>query len=270
MQVKTRILTHTASAEARRDPPWLIDVGLPALWPANRNGYFAVGNNAKWIERNQGQVLDILEYEHRKLFEQLQDLATEPDVLTRCGPAVSEDRIYDLGWDPGRAEDLLEELFANGTVEWHLFRTDDPSVVEAWHEARAINTWPSPLAECVLLAGDGCAGRLLYQALYWTPKRRIRFRDRLWIAKSREEWMAETGLTRHQYDRALAMLKDRELVQVTYRRFGGRRISHLRPNFFFSLVHPADLVQLARQSLELQESAVADAARRLNSRQSGY
>ena len=49
-----------------------------------------------------------------------------------------------------------------------------------------------------------------------------------WIAKTREQWMEETGLTLKQYKRAIGVLKKKGLIQIKIKRFKGVAMSHLR------------------------------------------
>lgn len=90
--------------------------------------------------------------------------------------------------------------------------------------------------ECVTAAaGDVVVGLLLSQITYWSSptatgesKLKVQRDGVYWIAKTREQWMAETGLTLKQYKRAITVLKSRHLVAVKVMRFGGLAQSHLR------------------------------------------
>ena len=83
----------------------------------------------------------------------------------------------------------------------------------------------SRLGACNIIAGDICAGNLLY-AMY------VLTREKSMVSKkngkagyfvcSRQQWMVCTGFTRHQYDRALSILKKHKLIS-TYR--GKRKYS---------------------------------------------
>ena len=77
---------------------------------------------------------------------------------------------------------------------------------------------PSPLARCIEVAGDVNAGVLLYQIEY-----RFKHGDALlqhdgrpWIAQTGKCWCTETGLTPKQYKRALAILKEKELILAAH------------------------------------------------------
>lgn len=77
---------------------------------------------------------------------------------------------------------------------------------------------PSRLGACIKLAGDPNAGILLYRILLRTEMKTMKARDGTdgWTVLSRGEWMTDTGLTRHQHDRALSILKKQELVECMH------------------------------------------------------
>lgn len=89
---------------------------------------------------------------------------------------------------------------------------------------------------CVsLVDGDVVVGLLLSQIAYWCApdargqsKLRVWRKGVQWIAKTRQEWLGETGLTLQQYRRAIRILKDKGLVEVRVMRFRGLTQSHLR------------------------------------------
>ncbi|PZP55945.1 MAG: hypothetical protein DI586_05295 [Micavibrio aeruginosavorus] len=77
---------------------------------------------------------------------------------------------------------------------------------------------PSSLAACTILAGDLPAGHLLYRVVLrfkhfkpWKDKQGLAA-----VILTRAEWMVDTSLTRHQYDRAVKILKDRKLITVRH------------------------------------------------------
>lgn len=89
--------------------------------------------------------------------------------------------------------------------------------------------------ECVKIGGDLVVGSLLSQVMYWhaptkqgKSKLRVQRDGQWWIAKTREEWMAECGLTLKQYKRAVSVLKEKGLVEVKVMKFGGVAMGHLR------------------------------------------
>lgn len=85
------------------------------------------------------------------------------------------------------------------------------------------------LARAVRVSGDLRAGVLLARVIHWQPYARVLWDEGLaFIAKTREVWCDETGLTPHQYKRAVTILKGLGLVEVEYHLFGGRRVSHIR------------------------------------------
>lgn len=92
--------------------------------------------------------------------------------------------------------------------------------------------------------GDLIVAMLLSQIVYWSlpgknghTKLRIVRDGVYWIAKTRAEWMAETGLTLDRYKRAITVLQARSLVEVRVMRFQGIAQTHVR------LVHPVATYQ---------------------------
>jgi hypothetical protein len=82
--------------------------------------------------------------------------------------------------------------------------------------------------DCKRVTGSANAALLLYRILYWQPRATVRIGGFAWIAKSREVWMGETQLSRNQYDRALALLKQQGVVATLQAMFGRKAITHLR------------------------------------------
>jgi hypothetical protein len=87
----------------------------------------------------------------------------------------------------------------------------------------------------VAKGGDVVVGTLLSQIVYWfTPSTDGKsktgvYRDGVaWIAKTREEWMGETGLTLEQYKRAIGVLKTKAIVEVKVMKYHGVAMSHVR------------------------------------------
>lgn len=94
---------------------------------------------------------------------------------------------------------------------------------------------PSRLAACTVLSGDVVvAGQLLYR-IYQRQENMTPLEDqddgRKCISLTRPEWMTDTGLTRHQYDRALKILKRRQLIEVRYKKLR-KRDKHLRTRIY--------------------------------------
>ena len=86
----------------------------------------------------------------------------------------------------------------------------------------------------VYMLGNLHAAILLSQIVYWfkpskTGKLKVTVKKdgKLWIAKSREGWMDETGLSLDLFKSSIQKLKDRHLI--TYRRhgFGGKVTPHI-------------------------------------------
>jgi hypothetical protein len=89
--------------------------------------------------------------------------------------------------------------------------------------------------EYVLIGGDLLVGSLLSQIVYWhrpgkngKSKLRVKRKGHFWIAKTRQQWMAECHLTRKQYIRALSVLKQKGLIEVRRMLFAGKAMSHTR------------------------------------------
>ncbi|MDT8071044.1 MAG: hypothetical protein ROO76_23045 [Terriglobia bacterium] len=89
--------------------------------------------------------------------------------------------------------------------------------------------------ELIKIGGDLIVGALLSQIVFWhepnkvgKSKLRVRRQGFLWVAKTREEWMTECGITRKQYLRAMSVLKQKGLVEVRVMKFGGIAMSHTR------------------------------------------
>jgi hypothetical protein len=89
--------------------------------------------------------------------------------------------------------------------------------------------------DLIKAGGDSVVGTLLSRIVYWHEPKGIRrstrhvFRDGvLWIAKTREEWMAETMLSLARYKRAISVLKKKQLIEVRVMRFKGIPMTHIR------------------------------------------
>lgn len=86
----------------------------------------------------------------------------------------------------------------------------------------------------VRLCGDLPTGALLSQVAYWfrpdkhgKSKLRVDREGRSWVAKTREEWAQECGITDKQYRRSIQVLQDMELVASRVWLFQGRTCVHL-------------------------------------------
>lgn len=128
---------------------------------------------------------------------------------------------------------------------------------------------PSRLGACCKLAGDVAAGVLLYsihlRQTFYTP---IQGKDgHEWVVLTRPQWMIDTSLTRHQYDRALKLLKKKNLVVVEYKKLH-KKDQHQKtwlriPAEILSAV--TDIMQPKKESANAEkatpvESAQADVA----------
>lgn len=85
------------------------------------------------------------------------------------------------------------------------------------------------------IAGDLVAGILLSQIVYWhlpnqqgQPKLRVKKKGDLWLAKGRDDWWAECRVSPKQFDRAIKILEDKELVEKRLFRFNGSPTVHLK------------------------------------------
>ena len=93
------------------------------------------------------------------------------------------------------------------------------------------DTNPDPLALCVMLAqGDHAAGLLLYKIRHWAKygKAEKPGVEGTWRANDKPWWMREARLSSGQYDRAIAKLKEYELVEKCQYWFGPRNIGYVR------------------------------------------
>jgi DNA-binding MarR family transcriptional regulator len=79
-----------------------------------------------------------------------------------------------------------------------------------------------------LTKGDRNAAMLLCRILFWWPQAKTRFGGQRWIAKSAAEWQAETLLSRGQYERAIAKLRQLGLVVTEQHLHNDRAITFLR------------------------------------------
>jgi hypothetical protein len=86
------------------------------------------------------------------------------------------------------------------------------------------------------ITGDLIAGILLSQIIYWflpkQGKRKIKiFKDNhYWLAKRRQDWWEECRISPKQFDRAIRILKKRNLVVTRTYRFYGSPTMHIHLN----------------------------------------
>jgi hypothetical protein len=86
------------------------------------------------------------------------------------------------------------------------------------------------------ITGDLISGILLSQIVYWhipsretgKPKLKVFKEGHLWLAKERSDWWTEIRITDRQYDRAIKILIEKELVEVKKFKFNGMPMIHIR------------------------------------------
>ncbi|TCO69549.1 hypothetical protein [Marinisporobacter balticus] len=85
------------------------------------------------------------------------------------------------------------------------------------------------------VAGDLIAGLLLSQLIYWylpskegTTKLRVKKDGELWLAKSRTDWYEEIRISPKQYDRAIKILKEKNIVETQLFKFSGSPMIHIK------------------------------------------
>jgi len=105
---------------------------------------------------------------------------------------------------------------------------EKPMVEHAWYPGRL---------DCIVLAGDVVTGTLLAQIVFWSlPDATGKLKGGIlcredghrYIAKTRVQWMAETGLTLKQYKRAITILKNKGIVEVRRMQFQRLTQTHVR------------------------------------------
>ena len=91
------------------------------------------------------------------------------------------------------------------------------------------------------IAGDLVAGILLSQIIYWFlpgekgSKVKVNKDSRMWLAKKREDWWNECRISPKQFDRAIKILSDKELVITKNYKFNGFKNLIRKMNFRDSL-----------------------------------
>lgn len=88
-----------------------------------------------------------------------------------------------------------------------------------------------------IAGGDILAGLLLSQIIFWNlpnkdgrSKLRVQKEDKLWLARKHSDWYQEIRMSEDQVRRALGVLKELNLVEVSAFRFNGERITHIALN----------------------------------------
>ena len=87
------------------------------------------------------------------------------------------------------------------------------------------------------IAEDLTAGILLSQIIFWflpnksgETKLRIKRMGKLWLAKKRSDWWNEIRITEKQFDRAVAILEKKDLIETHLYLFGGHPVKHITLN----------------------------------------
>jgi hypothetical protein len=102
------------------------------------------------------------------------------------------------------------------------------------------------------MADDLISGLLLSQIVYWhlpnkeTGESRLRVKNHgyEWIAKARGDWFDEIRITPKQFDRAIKILENRDLVEVRVMKFNGNPTKHIRlkwTHFLAFLEHQSEV-----------------------------
>jgi len=73
------------------------------------------------------------------------------------------------------------------------------------------------------LAGAPTPALLLARVVYWDKHTKIVEDGVRWTGKSKEEWVLDAGLTSRKYDRAVAILKDADLITAKQMYWGTRK-----------------------------------------------
>jgi hypothetical protein len=104
------------------------------------------------------------------------------------------------------------------------------------------------------IVGNPIGGLLLAQILFWflpgkegIPRARVIKAGRLWIAKRRSDWHFECRISAKQYDRAIATLRAKNLVDLRLAKFNGTPVHHIAINW--------DVLNQAIQSARTGEGA---------------
>ncbi|MBD1373832.1 DnaD domain protein [Hazenella sp. IB182357] len=110
--------------------------------------------------------------------------------------------------------------------------------LETRAQAAYDNSFNHTLHAHIDIAGDLVAGALLSRILFWfAPDKYGRSKVRIikdghyWIAKSRHDWDEEIRISPKQYDRAIKILVEKELVVKKNYKFDGAPTPHMRPNY---------------------------------------
>ncbi len=84
------------------------------------------------------------------------------------------------------------------------------------------------LARCVDATKSLPAAILLYRVCYWQQHASVEWAGHMWIAKAREDWAEETGLSLDQYKRAASELRRGNLIETEKHFFNQRQVTYTR------------------------------------------
>lgn len=108
------------------------------------------------------------------------------------------------------------------------------------------------------ISGDLVAGILLSQIIYWylpsksgNSKLKVMRKGEFCLAKNRTDWWEECRISAKQYDRAIQILKDKNLVSVENGMFDAKRTPHI----FLHLEEVEERVRLLEQDIKIDEDA---------------
>lgn len=107
------------------------------------------------------------------------------------------------------------------------------------------------------ITGDLIAGLLLSQIIYWNlpdqngkSKLKVYKQNKYWLAKQRNDWWEEIRITEKQYDRAIKILKEKQIVEVENTMFDGKRTPHIYLN-------QKMLIKLLKEQINLQKQGTS-------------
>jgi hypothetical protein len=129
--------------------------------------------------------------------------------------------------------------------------------------------WESQSRDCIAVkkvyvkvAGDIVSGVLLSQIVYWNlpsksgdSKLRVEKEGKKWIAKTRQEWQEECGITVYQFDRAVDDLQKKGLVEARKFRFNNAPTTHIWLNLDALITAILDIPEF-RESLISEKSKI--------------
>jgi len=106
------------------------------------------------------------------------------------------------------------------------------------------------------MVNDLIAAILLSQIIYWhlpskqgKSKLRVRKEGKYWLAKNRQDWYSEIRITPKQYDRAIKILEEKEIIEVKNSMFQAMRTPFIR-------IKEREFMKLYRKTIEQKQNAV--------------